>query len=87
MNFPKRKSHLVFNKIEDQIVIIDFDSEKQFHQLNETASFIWNFCDGKHELLQIEDLLFEEYETSKENIKTDLQKILNDFKENGLLDC
>ncbi len=87
MNFPKRKSHLVFNKIEDQIVIIDFDSEKQFHQLNETAAFIWNYCDGKHDIVQIENLLFETYDTSKENIKNDLQNILKEFKDSGLLDC
>ncbi len=86
MNFPKRKSHLVFNKIEDQLIIIDFESEKQFHQLNETAAFIWNFCDGNHDFDQIENLLLEEFDAETEIIHNDLKNILKEFKENGLLD-
>ena len=83
---PKRKKDLVFNKLNDQMIIINFNSTKQFHQANEVGSRIWELCDGNHSQDQILNILVDEFEESPETIRNDLIEYLNLLKSNELLD-
>lgn len=83
---PIRKKDLVFNKLNDQMIIINFNSSRQFHQANEVGSRIWELCDGNHSQNQILDILVDEFEESPETIKNDLIEYLALLKKNELLD-
>ncbi len=42
---PQRRSDIIYRTIEGETVILN-RNEGRLHQLNPTASFIWNCCDG-----------------------------------------
>ena len=45
MGLCRRPEGLVARQIDGEFVLLDTESE-QIHQLNQTASFIWQACDG-----------------------------------------
>ena len=50
MNLPQaKKTNLLTTELEDEVVVYDPDS-KQAHSLNRTAVAVWNHCDGKTSL-------------------------------------
>ena len=86
MIIPKRKSHLAFNRLQDQLIIIDFKAEHQFHQLNDVAGRIWELCDGKNSQTQIIDQMLSEFEIDRDIIEKDVEIFLSELKQNALLD-
>lgn len=44
--FPTRRSNLITQTLQDEVVILDRDGGN-VHQLNVTASYIWEQCDGR----------------------------------------
>jgi len=87
MNNPIRKSNLVFNRLKDDMIILDFSSEKQFHQLNEVAARIWELCDGTNSLQQIEEIICNEFEIDANEAQTDLKVFIDELKDLQLLNC
>lgn len=85
MNYPKRKNNLAFRPIGDEMVIIDLDGARTFHQLNELGAFIWNFCDGKNSLVEIEQKIMEEFSVSESEAKVDLNSFIKELTELNLL--
>jgi hypothetical protein len=51
-----RKNDLVIQELQDEILVYDTKSNKA-HCLNETASTVWKFCDGKNTVSDINDLI------------------------------
>jgi hypothetical protein len=86
MRNPKRKKDLVFNKLNDQLIIINFNSTKQFHQANDVGARIWELCDGFNSTEQILEKLSEEFDEDSSIIAEDLNSYLSLLKENELLD-
>ncbi len=85
MLIPVRKSHLAYNRLQEQIIIIDFSSTKQFHQVNEVGARIWELCDGKNSDTDILSSLFDEYEVDRSILKNDISLFLSELKRNDLL--
>jgi hypothetical protein len=50
---------------------------------NETASLVWQLCDGQRSIGQIVTLLVDAYPEAAESIKRDVQAVLKDFQDNG----
>src|SRR2546427_9530923 len=44
-NYPRRRSDISARVVVDETVVLDLGAA-QIHQLNATASFIWDRCDG-----------------------------------------
>jgi hypothetical protein len=86
MIVPSKRKHLAFNRLQDQIIIIDFNSDRQFHQVNELGARIWELCDGKNTELDIANTLFEEFDVERSTLEKDLTSFLSELKNNELLD-
>lgn len=54
---PKaRKSGLIVEKLEDEVLVYDLDTHKA-HCLNRAAALVWNYCDGRKTADEIARLL------------------------------
>jgi hypothetical protein len=82
----KRKSHLAFNRLKDQLIIINFNSERQFHQTNEVGARIWELCDGKYDQSEIESIIESEFDISSEILHADVTDFIKELKDHELLD-
>lgn len=82
---PKRKDSLVLEEMDDDIMLADFTGS-QIHTLNPTAAAIWEMCDGEHTLEQIAGELADHYGIGVEAVLQDVEKVVGDFSEKGLLE-
>lgn len=85
MKNPKRNKELVFNKLNDQLIIIDFKSSTQFHQVNEIGARIWELCDGNHNEESIASVILNEFDGNYSEIQHDVIEFLDKLKENELI--
>lgn len=84
MQLPKRRTEFEERTVEGEMVVVDPESEK-IHQLNETASFIWQRCDGDHDRQQIAEELATAFEVDAETAEQDVAQALEKLEEIGLL--
>ncbi len=84
MQRPSRRTEFEERVVEGEMVVMDKESE-QIHQLNETASFIWQLCDGEHDRKQIAEELATAFDVDAETAETDVAETLNKLEEIGLL--
>ena len=84
MKRPNRRTEFEERVVEGEMVIMDKESE-QIHQLNQTASFIWQLCDGDHDQQQIAEALATAFEIDANTAETDVADTLNKLEEIGLL--
>jgi methyltransferase-like protein len=84
MQRPNRRTEFEERVVEGEMVVMDKESE-QIHQLNQTASFIWQRCDGEHERQQIAEELAEAFDVDAETAQQDVADTLEKLEEIGLL--
>lgn len=85
MNKPLRMERLAFKTIGLETIILDTKIGKEVHQLNEVASFVWNLCDGNHDLRMIIDQVCNEFEVESEDAARDVEILLGEFSAKSLL--
>ena len=73
---PKRRSDVSARVVEGEMVVLDRDASL-VHQLNVTASFVWDRCDGRCTVSEIAEQV-----ASKEAVTAALRR----FAELGLLE-
>lgn len=87
----KLREDLVLRHIGDDHVIVDpeqdmVDMSKVF-TLNDSAAWLWDELTGQDfTIVTIVKLLKEQYDVSDELAEKDAQKLIEVFRENGLLD-
>jgi Coenzyme PQQ synthesis protein D (PqqD) len=84
-NHPKRRSDISARVVVDETVVLDLGAA-QIHQLNATASFIWDRCDGHCTVGEIAEKLAESFDVDGETARQAVQATLRQFDELGLLD-
>jgi len=84
MQRPSRRTEFEERVVEGEMVVMDKESE-QIHQLNQTASFIWQLCDGDHDRQQIAEKLAAAFEVDVETAAQDVTDTLIKLEEIGLL--
>jgi hypothetical protein len=82
--FPKRNPKLAWREIDGEAVIISPD-DSHVHELNETASLIWQYADGKHSADAIADAVAAEYDVSIEAAQADVKELIEALSRKGLL--
>jgi len=82
--FPQRNPKLAWREIDGEVVIISPD-DSQVHELNETASLIWKFADGKHSVDQIAEVVAEGYEVPVEVAQADVRELIEMLSAKSLL--
>ena len=62
-NKPRsRKENIVVQEVDGEVLIYDLEKSKAFC-LNQTSSLVWQACDGKRSVAQINDLLGKQLQT------------------------
>jgi hypothetical protein len=84
MQNPTRRAEFEERIVEGEMVVMDKESE-QIHQLNQTASFIWQLCDGEHDRQQIAEELATAFQVDTETAQQDVADTLEKLEEIGLL--
>ena len=82
---PKRRSDLNYRTINGETLILN-RQEKRLHQLNPTASFIWDCCDGNSNIAAIIDRLIRAYEVDAVTARKDVEQVLSNLQSSNLLE-
>ncbi len=60
LKLRRKQGPVLVREMESDLLLLDAESD-QIHQLNSTARFIWQRCDGKQSAEEIADLLASEF--------------------------
>lgn len=82
---PKVIPDIEVRTVDEEKVVLNRDGE-HIHQLNETASFVWDRCDGKHEIGEIADELATVYGVDSKQTLQDVSDVVLQFSQLGLLE-
>jgi len=67
MNYPRRRTDVNSRVVEEETVVLDRHHEF-IHQLNLTATYIWERCDGKASIEDIAAQLAETFDVEYERL-------------------
>jgi len=84
ISVPIVRTDLQYRELDDGGVVYDTASER-IHTLNLTAAFIWNCCDGSHDLSQIATELRQSASVTLEKALEDVREAIAYFQKEGLL--
>ncbi|MFA6236650.1 MAG: PqqD family protein [Bacteriovorax sp.] len=85
MKKPQKMERLAYRKIGDETIILDTKINKEIHQLNEVASFVWELCDGKHDVQSIIQKVCEEFDVAESVAVEDINAIIAELDAKSLL--
>ena len=84
LHTPTLRRDLQYRELEDGGVVYDTAAER-IHTLNVTAAYIWNCCDGSHNVSEIAAELSREVNVPPEQALKDVSEALTYFQREGLL--
>jgi hypothetical protein len=85
MKKPLRMDRLAYRTIGHETIILDTKIGKEVHQLNEVATFVWNLCDGVHDIPSIVDEVCKEFEIDLEEAANDIKILIEELSSKSLL--
>lgn len=81
----KKRSDLLIEEIEDEVVIYDPRTHR-VHHLNPMASIIWELCDIFRDSKDIAKEIVDILQTDPLKVEKDVQETLKQLQEKGLLE-
>ena len=81
---PRQRPDVNARTVGDETIVLD-RATNQVHQLNATASFVWQRCDGRHTGAEIADELVGAFEVAHDAARDAVVVALRQFDELGLL--
>lgn len=84
--FPKRRAGVRARVIDAEVVMLD-GQRQLVHQLNETASYIWDRCDGEHTLTAIAGELAQAFDVCIETAERDVAATVRQLEAVGLVEA
>jgi coenzyme PQQ biosynthesis protein PqqD len=82
---PKQKSDFQLEQMDNEILLYHPGQTKTIY-LNETASLIWQLCDGSRTVGEIAQLLKDAFPDGAESMEGDIEKALAGFEEHGAIE-
>lgn len=82
---PKRRTDVTSRNVNGEILILDRKNE-DVHQLNSTASFVWQYCDGQATIHEIAVAMAKDYSIDLEDAERDVTDLIRKLKALGLLE-
>ena len=82
---PKRREDLNYRTIDGETLILN-RQDGRLHQLNPTASFIWDCCDGNSNLADIVGRLAGAYEVDPNTARKDVEEVISNLRSSNLLE-
>ena len=83
--YPRQNPETPTRTIEGEAIVITPDDSKM-HNLNPTATFIWDRADGTQTLEAIFQAMQAEYEVSEAQLRDDILAFVNESQSKGMLD-
>lgn len=80
----KAAPDVLFQEVNDELVLLDIDSERYFG-LNHTGARVWELAEQGEGRDRIVEKLSEEFDADPEVLKRDVLMILDQLLESGLL--
>jgi hypothetical protein len=81
----RRSEDFVYRKIQDETILVPIKDNVgdmgSIYNLNEVAAFIWERLDGEKRLLDIKNLIVEEFEVAPEKAEADLCDLVSQLRE------
>jgi methyltransferase-like protein len=81
----RRSEDFVYRKIQDETILVPIKDNVgdmgSIYNLNEVGAFIWEQLDGEKTLLDITNMIVEEFEVSPEQAQADLREFVSQLKE------
>jgi hypothetical protein len=84
LNRPFRKPEFIFQNLDNELVLFNTESLNVLY-LNESASVIWQLCDGKLTIGEMVTLLSEAYPEAAGTIASDIEETIKLFLDNHAL--
>ena len=85
MTIPvKRRDGLILRKVQQDLLLLDTEFN-QIHQLNETASFIWENWEQVPDPVEIARLLAQKFDVEEQVVLNDVSAIVGRLQELNLL--
>jgi len=82
---PKRKPDYRLELLDNELLLYHPTETKIFY-FNQTASLIWQLCDGQHSVSEIIGLLNNAYPEAVDTIPIDVANTLKQFEEHGCIE-
>lgn len=80
----KRRMDIKSRLVDGEMVVLD-RPHGFIHQLNRTATFIWEQCDGEHTAAEIASHMCENFEVDPTTALNDVIQILNELRKLALV--
>jgi hypothetical protein len=81
----RRNENFVYRKIQDETILVPIKNNVgdmgSIYNLNEVGAFIWERLDGEKRLLDIENMIVDEFQVSPEQARADLREFVSQLKE------
>jgi hypothetical protein len=81
----KRRPNFKSRLVDGELVVLDRE-QGLIHQLNKTASFIWEQCDGQRTAAEIAGHVCEAFEVEQSTALNDVLVVLNKLHDLNLID-
>jgi hypothetical protein len=81
----RRTDDVLATTIDDEAVILEMDSGT-YYGFNETATFVWEQLEEPQAVSNLLSALVEEYDVDPEQCERNLETVLTDMAEYGLID-
>ncbi len=81
---PRRIAGYLLEKMDDELLLYH-PAETKVMYCNQTASIIWQLCDGKRTVQEIVELLAAAYPAAADEVENDVQATLQQFAEHGAI--
>ena len=79
---PLRKPEYRLEKMDNEILLFNPNTSNVLY-LNESASLVWQLCDGQHSVEEMVKLLADAYPEAAAAIKKDVHETIELFISNG----
>ncbi len=79
-----KQSHISWREIEDLVVVLN-PRHGCVHELNSTASFVWQKLDGENNISRITEQLAETYQLNQADAESDLLSFIEEAVRNEIV--
>ncbi|MFN8459218.1 MAG: PqqD family protein [Anaerolineae bacterium] len=81
---PQRQPDYRLESLDGELLLYH-PGQTQILYCNQTASLIWQLCDGQHTVQEIIDLLSAAFPAAKDTIAADVMTTLSQFQQHGAI--
>jgi hypothetical protein len=83
--YPTRRPGVRARAVDGEMLLLN-RQRQLVHQLNPTARYIWERCDGRHTVLNIVDELGQAFDVDAETVTSDVAAAVRQLETAGLVD-